>query len=951
MEHLFPYPKMGHSWLEILYDPLTRKLLGHDQVFADDALPFISGAHTRLDFLLRDPAKHLPFLKIGYTALEAFLQSNATGPPLEFDSVETIIPNFYRRDAKTTSDLMIELRQSLSVDGDAVYHLTPNIELFWLAKLCMNNTTLADEGFNGRRARFRVNFWHQKLLLEKNETMRELIFHDMDVLEGQLSSRLKFGGAAAEEHLVEFLMERSAAYTYYSEDSKAREDLLRVAQIRRFQFALTGHLGKRTKFQDRDISQLVVLAKSRDFEPEPYSSRKSSRAEGMDSRRSSRSQSGSVSGYGPENIPLNDDTLLEAINFVQMPNSDEELSEFKEREALSHTLGDLDPAHQPQLFPIDSLVLLGTASSIANTSPADGLTREETLPYAIRVLEGGSSNWQVYSQALLIRSRIEGYRSRTAERGLLQLQALVDQVVAETTHKEPCNEELQATHNSTTTFLPRLSLNESASVAERLKYIYQISPPLRWELESELAARWVSMGGLKTALEIYERLEMHAEVILCLAGTEQEAEAISRTRRLLFESTPATNGTDPRYYGEELSALPPNAPRLYCILGDLENEPKHFERAWIVSNQRYARAQRSLGRHLIRNNKPREAADALSKSLEINRLDEKTWFSLGACQLELQDWHAAVQSFTRCVQLDDAEAEAWSNLAVALLRLRINDQHDKPDTYRDGPFENGVQKMQIVDEDSAEDSDLSPQVTRSEVPKNVREALQALKRAAQLKRDDARIWDNYLTVAATIPPPDTPWSDIIIAQRRLIEIRGKSIGERAIDENILKVLVRHVIENFEYPSEESDSDIANALSRGSVPRQVLELMDDQVVPLITSSPTLWTLVSLLSRWRRRPLASLDAQEKSWRIVTGQPGIYDKDEAVFDAAVNATEWLVKFYEELDYEERERTGGKVIEGDWRFKARSAVRSVIGKARANWEDSQGMRKLQDLLETLSS
>jgi hypothetical protein len=130
-----------------------------------------------------------------------------------------------------------------------------------------------------------------------------------------------------------------------------------------------------------------------------------------------------------------------------------------------------------------------------------------------------------------------------------------------------------------TTFLPSARPSESASVGERLKYIYQLHPPLRWELEAELASRWVSMGGLKTALDIYERLHMYAEVALCLAATSNEAKAIRVIRKLLFHPTSEEEDNSQNFTGKELDTLPQDAPRLFCILGDLESSPHHYERA------------------------------------------------------------------------------------------------------------------------------------------------------------------------------------------------------------------------------------------------------------------------------------------------------------------------------------------------------------------------------------
>ena len=616
---------------------------------------------------------------------------------------------------------------------------------------------------------------------------------------------------------------------------------------------------------------------------------------------------------------------------------------------------------------MDSIILLATASSISATSPSDGLTREETAPYADRVLEGGSSNWQVYTQALLVRSRIESYRSRTAERGLLQLQALVDQVIAETSSSTPSkpNAESGPRSKGTSTFLPKPKSSESASPAERLKYIYQLSPPLRWELEAELAARWVSLGGLKTALEIYERLNMHAEVALCLAETDQEAEAIRTLRRILFEPASSVRESDESvaHTGVPLASLPADAPRLLCILGDLEDRPEHYEQAWTVSKGRFSRAQRSLGKYFVRRKKFSDAVEAYEKSLEINRLNASTWFALGCAQLELEQWLGAVESFTRTVQLETEDAEAWTNLAAALLRAPVTDVDDVADKAVGEVGQDSIMGSAAEEGEAMEDQerDTDPD-TKVNAYRNTRNALGALRRAAQLKRDDARIWDNYLTAAASLPPPWTPWSDIILAQKRVIELRGRTFGEKAVDEKILTVLVGYVTSEFSYPTIEPETEPAAqnrgkdvgteaTMRPGTIPRELIDMMDKFVAPLITSSAELWLLVAKLACWRRRPLAALEANEKAWRAVTSQPGVYERDEKDWNRVVRATERLVTAYELLGTQERERTGGRVVEGDWRFKARTAGRSVLGKGKSMWADTVGFRQLQDSINALKA
>ncbi len=52
--------------------------------------------------------------------------------------------------------------------------------------------------------------------------------------------------------------------------------------------------------------------------------------------------------------------------------------------------------------------------------------------------------------------------------------------------------------------------------------------------------------------------------------------------------------------------------------------------------------------------------------------------------------------------------------------------------------------------------------------------------------------------------------------------------------------------------------------------------------------------------------------------------------------------------LGREGREEAG-EVVAKDWRVKAQSAVRGVMGRGRANWEDSPAWERLRRLAERL--
>jgi len=991
----------------------ARLLLGHEDNSSTESIrlgdhggDYSEYIRRRLSVLVGSPPQgdasdpsRIEFLCIGLAALHAFLQSNVTGPPISLQVMELMFPHFLPATPSEVTKLQQQMLQNLSVDGETMYALTPHVELFWLAKTILCEPSLVENRDDARWARMRVNFWHQKMLGENATSLQEEIFRDVEF---QAESVLKDDRPYGREARVQFLLERAAILTHHGFDVKAREDLQRAAKETGFEFALTGRLGKRTKFQEKEISQLVVLAESADEDTINLSQSTNDGVKNAPNGEGRTANGTNNSGTKPQNLNLNDDTLLDSISFSKTTSS--ATTTVQDEDSLPPRLASLDPSNQPILKPLDSIILLSIASSITNTSPQHGLTREETLPYATRVLEGGSTNWQIYTQALLVRSRIECYKSRTVERGVLQLQALVDQVIAETTSTASLTEnDISSGHEATpatTTFLPCPELSESAPVSERLQYIHQLSSPTRWELEAELAARWVSLGGLRTALEIYERLQMWAEAALCWAATDREDKARRIVRRQLYQPTkgPETGvradeirdgekeekEEEEEWQGPERSPLPADAPRLFCILADIDKDPNMYERAWEVSNHRYARAQRSLGRYHYAAKDFKGAEEAYAKSLTVNRLDHPTWFALGCVRLELQNWQGAVDAFSRTVQLDDQDAEAWSNLAAALLRLSPSTSATTPSTTK--PNDN--------DDDNDDDNNDRP----SSAPINpspqrpLHDALAALKRASTLSHTSHRIWSNLLTVASRLRPP--PYTDILIAQKRLIELRGPIEGESCIDAPILDRLVHHVIALDGADSDpdpattpnttttlntnstaNSNTNIDTTTNSTTQPPQgdrphprgiskmLSDLLEHDVLPLITSSHALYRI---LARWhlhRNRPARALDATERAWRAVLARPGwevgMDDRGKG-WEEVVDATVELVDAYESLG--PRERTeglaggggGGGEGEGagvlvckEWRFKARSAVRAVLGRAKGAgagvWEGSEGWARLK--------
>ena len=889
---------------------------------------------------------------------DCFLQANVTGPPLPFDPADAILPSSLFEGTNYTVELVQRrLIASLSVDGEAVYRLIPHVELFCLAN-CILNHPLMTQDLQLKLARLRVNFWHQRLLTDISSSLQEKIYDDL-----RLIGDILFLDKAVKSVIApaQFLLERATIHIHHGFDKKAREDIEQAARERSFHFALTGRLGKRTKYQEKSLSQLVVLARSADAD-------EVIRDEGpqVDVGKAGSTPS-QLTHNVPRNLDLDDDTLLESIAFTKIAASD---SNPQQDDQLHRSLEYLDPGNQPLLQPLDAIILLATASSITNTSPADGLTREETLPYAERVISGGSSNWQVYTQALLVRSRIEGYRSRTIERGVLQLQAVVDQVIAETSSINASSKDDAAAAKSTT-FLPRPKTSESASASERLQFIHQLATPPRWMLESELADCWVSLGGLRTALEIYERLQMWAEVALCWAANDREDRARKIIRRQLYNSVITTStkklleddeDNDMGDYRIERNPLPADAPRLFCILGDLERSPAAYERAWEISNQRYARAQRSLGQYYSRNGETERAGTAYARSLKVSPQNHATWFALGCIRLQQEDWAGAVDAFGRAVQIEDSDAESWSNLAVALLKLPPEisvENSNSPDAKPDKPHPNDEE---VQDDDSNGSNKIKPAL---DPQKHVREAFLALKRAAVLKRESFRIWQNLLSVAVQLSPP--PYTEIIIAQTRLIELLGNVEGEKCVDAEVVEALVTHLVTTYpRAPTEagvmeinaqlpENDNAVQSSeRHKVGFERMVIDLVQKKIMPLITSSRRLWLLTAKLFLYLQRPSSALSAYEKAWRVTLNQPGWESGTQEAKNAwkeVAESTIDLIDGYESLGERNRESGmgAGELVAKDWRFKARSAARSVIARAKEGWEGDEGYETLVERLKDL--
>ncbi|KAG6359687.1 hypothetical protein INS49_013210 [Diaporthe citri] len=981
-----------------------------------------------------------PSLQDGLAAFNAFLQANVTGPVLTRDQINLAAPYL------DSPEFGLGIR-SLDVDGVGVYPFIPHIDLFCLARHVIENVASESEwaaaqaqaGFQGPLSlawmKLRLYVWHYKLFIQpslssgsvftKNVGMSEVPSLVEKIQEGLARVEGDVLGEAWEvsetaskyssEDKVRFLVEKANVCIMLGQDVKAREALKLAAELNGFVYALSGALGKRTRFQDKSTSQLVVLAKS-DVETSK---------EGEEDE-------------APQALPLNDDTLLEQIEFskdgTEGKHGEENLSATES--TLPVQLRDIKADQQPQLSTLDQIILLTEATLKDAFSPADTLTSEEILPFAVRVINDKSTNWQVYTQALLVRSRIEMHHSRTVERGVLQMQAVIDQVLVDTAEKVTSGHQGDAPARTENTDVPAISVSvadedpkakqdresaapvdekpkpffpvaestESASADVRLQYIHALSSPPRWHLESELAYAWTGVGSLVSALEIFKRLKLWAEVALCLAssatlddedgsgrggGGEEKARAIIRWRLFhrkdgdpaaadeeLDKNTEISTLKAEDFTGPERTPPQPNAPRLFCILGDMESDSAvaHYERAWEISKNRYARAQKSLGEHYLALKDWHKAREAYDLAVSVNRIAPELWNRLGDINLRLGLFGDAAEAFTRAIGSSNdtsggEDARTWSNLGSALYSMYLEAVGESKKAKENGD-ESDAPTNGHKRGDDEEDEEPRPSTKRT--PKDpamlLVQSMKAYKRGASIAGDNWRIWDNVITLATRMRP--MPFFEIIQAVRSIIRLRQT---EDALDDDILRLLLTDGVLSVEKKNDANPGGVYEP-PRGSVERNVNEMMENEVAPLITSRSELWELVSRVRVWRRDYEGAIDASEKAWRAAVGGAtsgassmgggltadsaksrseggggggggggGNWLEDKEAWQVVVQRTDELVAVLENYG-PQVESVGEK-----WKGKARAAIRSVMGKGKENWEDSDGWLTLKGLLDGL--
>ncbi|GAA5962918.1 hypothetical protein JCM3765_005919 [Sporobolomyces pararoseus] len=882
---------------------------------------------------LGESHKEEDLLAIGVAALHAYAQVNWVGPSLELSPLDLFPSNSSNITEQELNDSAID---ALAFAGEPVYHLSKkttflyvSLQIFGLIPSPFSPTPSVppspslDKPYGPSWKLESIKLWRLRAgvmwikILDEPVPLPSFVAleaHQLRLLLPSRNSPIR-ASLTLSLSILSTLLSRSSPH---STAQKEASTLARnAAEEVGLEWELTGRKGKRTKWQVDEKTQLVVLARD-------GSEQKEVKGKGKDAEEVQEVSTEKV----PENFALNDDTLLERTAFSPVST-----------DGAGNDLSSIDPSEQPTISPFSQSVLLSLAlatlpapTSLMNLS-ADVLSTSQISSFVARVLLD-SQNWSVHSMALLLRCRAEAGRSRTVERGVLQMQALVDQL------KDGSPTEVSAISSA-------VKPQDMASARDRLVQFHSLALPPAWEMEKELAVRYMSLGIVKSALEIFTRLEMWEEVARCWMTLERPDRGVEIIKELLAggkaESDVVMNerkGEGARVFrgGEKYEA------KLWCTLGELERDPKHYEKAWEVSGKSSSRAQRSLGAVYYSKNEYEKARESLRLALAINPLFPRTWFMLGCCEMRLEDWAGAQESFGRAVGLENDDAQSWSNLASCHLRRGEvegdTDEAEDLDELDEGLDSTGTRRQKEEKIEESEDA----KEARIKLPfSRKRAAYQCLRQSIKYSYDSWRLWYNYMVVAVDVGE----MSEACRSLDRIIGMRINKDGEGSIDFEVLDRLVDAVTRGQEDVNEDGEVvTIDPNVGRGLYPR-VERLIKETILPNLSNSPRVFLAQARLCLWQADYAGALDAHLSAYRsLVVGNESIeHDKDK--FVEATQRVEEVVEMLENLGT--KDGKDGEMIAKDWKFQARSLVRTFLGRTKGAFEDEPEYEKLKELLSEL--
>uniref|UniRef100_A0A8R1HL44 TPR_REGION domain-containing protein n=1 Tax=Caenorhabditis japonica TaxID=281687 RepID=A0A8R1HL44_CAEJA len=215
----------------------------------------------------------------------------------------------------------------------------------------------------------------QQMLIDPEHSIKDRLAPIIEKLKSELST-----SASTSDEQAQVLLQIASIHVVFFEYDKADELIQKAGEACQLNVDLTGMMGKRTKFQERDIAQLVLVHKD----------------------ASKASPSLPAHQDIPQSCDLNDDTLLERV-------------------AISEHGSQVDGT---TLSAAQLCCLLWISRHESATHRHDVFVHERCTPFLDTVISA-RRHWSIQSAALLLRAELEKGRGRHVDRSCVQSELVV----------------------------------------------------------------------------------------------------------------------------------------------------------------------------------------------------------------------------------------------------------------------------------------------------------------------------------------------------------------------------------------------------------------------------------------------------------------------------------------------------------------------------------------------